>query len=413
MITNTGKGILAKYLVGQSPAYASYIAVGCGPTPLPLEYDFNSILNADEVSAMKNKTTLDFEMFRVPITSRGYVVEDVVVNDEVQKISKVVLTAELPTEERYEISEVGIFSAGSNAAAGAYDSKTVHSFNTTENWEYHSQTSAEKIPTVYVPLDLDNDDIISGEYKINPLTKQYDAGSGGVLVDTPAIQTTADNKIFTYPARSERYEQGRFLNNVIMLRGDSADLSTEIVSGVTRLKVENPSSHIHLTGTAIDFSKNAPTDELRLAFSVINRDGEASNVVPDEVRILVEFSSSDVVDSGEWARFETIFSAEDYDFATNRYYVSTKQLQQLRKSTSFTWASVNLVKIYVCVLNNSDPSPEFYVSLDALRLENVSTTNSLYGLSGYSVIKNTNSATITKLSNTTNYIEFRFTVDVQ
>lgn len=35
MITNTGKNILAKYLVGQAPAYASYIAIGCGAKPLP------------------------------------------------------------------------------------------------------------------------------------------------------------------------------------------------------------------------------------------------------------------------------------------------------------------------------------------------------------------------------------------
>ena len=34
MITNTGKNIIGKYLLGQAPAYASYIAIGCGPTPL-------------------------------------------------------------------------------------------------------------------------------------------------------------------------------------------------------------------------------------------------------------------------------------------------------------------------------------------------------------------------------------------
>ncbi len=34
MITNTGKSIMAKYLVGQAPAYASHIAIGCGAKPL-------------------------------------------------------------------------------------------------------------------------------------------------------------------------------------------------------------------------------------------------------------------------------------------------------------------------------------------------------------------------------------------
>ena len=80
MITNTGKNILAKYLIGQAPAYASYIAIGCGANPLASDSTFGDY---------SNKTRLDFEMFRVPITSRGYVTED--------GISKIVLTAELPS----------------------------------------------------------------------------------------------------------------------------------------------------------------------------------------------------------------------------------------------------------------------------------------------------------------------------
>lgn len=34
MITNVGKNLLAKYLVGQTQSYASHIAVGCGPAPI-------------------------------------------------------------------------------------------------------------------------------------------------------------------------------------------------------------------------------------------------------------------------------------------------------------------------------------------------------------------------------------------
>lgn len=98
MITNKGKTIIAKYLLGQAPAYASYIAVGCGPQPLDTEDSFG------DYSAKEN---LDFEMFRVPISSRGYVNDD--------GTDKLVLTAELPTEERYEITEVGVYSAGSKS----------------------------------------------------------------------------------------------------------------------------------------------------------------------------------------------------------------------------------------------------------------------------------------------------------
>ena len=46
-------------------------------------------------------------------------------------------------------------------------------------------------------------------------------------------------------------------------------------------------------------------------------------------------------------------------------------------------------------------------------LENTSASNPLYGLTGYSVIKNTNAETVIKTANTTNFIEFRFAMDVQ
>jgi hypothetical protein len=66
MITNIGKTIIAKYLLGQAPAYASYIAVGCGATPLA---------SGDTIGDYSTKTNLDFEMFRVPISSRGFINE--------------------------------------------------------------------------------------------------------------------------------------------------------------------------------------------------------------------------------------------------------------------------------------------------------------------------------------------------
>ena len=61
----------------------------------------------------------------------------------------------------------------------------------------------------------------------------------------------------------------------------------------------------------------------------------------------------------------------------------------------------------------NNPSDDFYIALDAVRLENKSSGNPLYGLTGYSVIKNVDAYPITKLPNTSNYIEFRFAMDVQ
>lgn len=371
MITSTGKNILAKYLVGQAPAYASYIAIGCGAKPLNIDATLG------DYSA---KESLDFEMFRVPITSRGYVTED--------GQSKIVFTAELPTAERYEITEVGVWSAGSNPAAGAYDSKNIYSFTANENWEYHGTSTATAIPVYYTPLDSE-DNVIN-------------------IVDQ-VFQTNADNRIFTNQERVDRYERCRFLNNIMVIRGDTTNLSVS----AGHLVVPANSKHIHLTGADIDFNKNAPTDDLRLAFSVINKDGE-SPINPDEVRIMIEFAQSDVHGTGEWARFETIIKESDagIDFATNRYFVSQKTFQDLYKSTGFTWSVVDVVKFYVTVIKDGVASDDYYVCLDALRLENTTSSNPLYGLTGYSVIKNTSADPIVKFANTTNHIEFRFGMDV-
>jgi hypothetical protein len=57
-------------------------------------------------------------------------------------------------------------------------------------------------------------------------------------------------------------------------------------------------------------------------------------------------------------------------------------------------------------------SDEFYVCLDALRLENTQNQNPIYGLTGYSVVKSLNSRPVTKIANSSNHIEFRFGLDV-
>jgi hypothetical protein len=376
MITNIGKNILAKYLIGQAPAYASHIAIGCGAKPLASD---------GELGDYSNKQSLDFEMFRVPITSRGYVTEE--------GQSKIVFTAELPTAERYEITEVGVWSAGSNPTAGAYDSKTIHSFSETETWEYHNQTGAVAILPIYTPLD--------GE----------EANPNIISTTSQVFQTNADNRIFTNQGRSLRYERCRFLNNIMVIRGDMSNLSlTDNVVGIP-----TGSNHIHLTGASLDFDKNAPTDQLKLAFSVINKDGQSS-IQPDEVRIVIEFSDTDEANSptAQYARLQIVLKETDagVDFATNRYFVSTVALQDLLRTSGFTWNVVDTVKFYVTVIKDEVASEDYYVCLDALRLENVTSSNPIYGLSGYSVIKNTNSEPIIKNANTTNHIEFRFGMDV-
>ena len=382
MITNIGKNLLAKYLVGQTQSYASHIAVGCGATPLASDGSFGDY-------SLKN--SLDFEMFRVPIISRGFVNED--------GIDKVVLTAELPTEERYEITEVGIFSAASNPVAASFDSRNVYSFADTDNWLYQPfGSSAISIPSVPEPLDGDSDN--------------------GVINQTSNVfLTNADNRIFTNSNRIARNERCRFLNNIIAMVGNDSTL-TRNVSG--KLDIGAGSKYIRLNETTVDFTKNSPLDELRLAFSVVSKN-PSPNTVPDNVKIMLEFSYTGSDTPQEYARFEVDIddigytagtSPDNRNLSTNRYLVVNKALKDLNKTDNFDWREVTVAKIYSCVTEAGAPSNLFYVCLDGLRLENITSTNSLYGLTGYSVIRTVGSKPIVKAPNTTNYIEFRFSLGV-
>jgi hypothetical protein len=191
-----------------------------------------------------------------------------------------------------------------------------------------------------------------------------------------------------------------------------SNISTEVVDGVTRLKANTGSHYIGLTGTSLSLNKNAPTDQIKLAFSVVNKNkNDVSPINPDKVYILIEFSDSDIYGEGQWARLEVIL--DSYDFATNRYLVITKALQDLRKSTSgFDWSAVNTVKVYTTVIKDDIVSDDFYICFDAIRLENITSVNPLYGLVGYTVVKNNHSETIIKSANSTSYIEFRFAMGV-
>jgi hypothetical protein len=468
MITNTGRRILSKYLVGQAPAYASYIALGCGARPLGLTDNF------DDYSL---KTALDFEMFRVPIISRGFATKTIDIGQEqTRDISEIVFTAELPTDERYEISEVGVYSAGSNPSASGTESRSVFLFSQTENWEYHSSTSSVAVPVISRPLD------------------QPDTGTNpnpGEIVDNDyqVFSVNADNPAFENDARRLVGERPRFFNNTILIKGNTSNiLSTSLSETLPQSQKFAPlpgSSHIHLNGSAVNLDRYSPIDEVRFAFSVISQVPGATP--PNRVRLAVDFASSDLEsETNQYARFATEVSSQE--MAANRYFVKTARLEDLAKTDGFTWGIVAVSKVHALALeaqnpingkevssnvvtlstsgihnyaigdtvyvenlhpdlngvftitniptttkfsyaktlpnssfetvplllgaSASRPLDNFYISLDAVRVENMSTVNPLYGLTGYSVVKNSQALPIIKESNTSNLVEFRFAMDV-
>ena len=456
MITNTGKDIIAKYLIGQAPAYASYMAFGAGPQPIE---------SPTALGNYSTKESLDFEMFRVPIVSRGYVT-DLVGGIEV---SKIVFTAELPTNQRYEISEVGIYSAKSNPSAGSGDSRIAYTFSESENWQYHDQSSESKIQSFTGALyGASNDGII----KVDQATY-------------PTFRTTSDNAIFDSETRIANYEKCRFLDTILMLPGNLSHLEVNGTSGQLQPLATGTiyyGSHVHLSGTNLNLSKNSTDDELKLAYSVINRN-ESPSYVFSKVKLLVEFSSDDATIASNYAKLEIQKTYSSY--ASSRYQVETQKLSDLKKSPTFTWNNISLVRVFATVFDSLSissvvgdgtkatvttarkhgfkvgekvliagvtntgfngsyvitdvtdtdagpytfkyaktlsasssggtaeaPSSNYYVAMDALRFENVTSYNPLYGLTGYSVVRTDDGQTISKETNTSNFLEFRFGLDV-
>lgn len=388
MITKTGQSIIAKYLIDQAPSYAAYIAVGCGHNPRASEcYDpytvtaanassdivnvtsashtfrvgdyvtlsnVNSSLNgthlitsvtgnyftfsldtedatntglsASATLNFENKEKLDFEMFRRPITSRSYSVNE-------NGLSQVIFSAELPTQETYYMSEAGIFSAGSNPISISSDSRLLHSFSSLEKWEYHTEGSSTSVtsPSEIAPVD-----------------------TSIIKSDLPVVfflDNTDD--IFSSDIRDLKHlEQPRLLKSSIAIAGNMSDIDVSeatwtTVTGTYPDEVDQP--HIHLTSQSYPLDVNSSSDELALAFSVIKRN--ALDVNPTSVYIMVEFSSEEADSTQSYARMQ--IELDSTDFSENdeyMYFVKKKTLGELAKSSNFSWANVKIAKVYVKIV---------------------------------------------------------------
>jgi hypothetical protein len=475
MITYKGQSILTKYLVGQASSYAAYLAVGCGAkTKLPTDSN-----DAIEINTIKSKQNLDFEMFRVPILSRGYVTEQAAVAEitgatyangyifytidnsnaifqsgsivDISGITpaafnfsnvsvkfstlnsiiiqadipsnttyssggsvslnttKVVFTAELPSEERYDITEIGIFSAQANPDIQNTDSKNILSFLESEKWQQHG-TTISTLPSVYTNLAQNEADYITGSYTVvDEVTLQPS------VKELKAFHTNADNVIFSNINRKNRSEDCRYLNNIVLLRGDLSNITK-----ANNVLSVSGGDHIHTPNTQLaSLDKNSPSDELRIAFSLINRDGapkqDGTFDKPKSIRLVIDFAVSE--SGSDYKRLAIDIADTDgdkvYDFDTNRYFVIKKKLSELITSGTFSWSEVKFIKIYASIIGSDDlPSSNFYLGLDAVRFENVTAVNPLYGMTGYSVVTTLDGLPITKVENVPSLVEFRFGLDV-
>lgn len=444
MITNQGKEIISRYLLSQVPSYATHIAVGCGAVPL----DGND--TAPSTITLLEKEILDFEMFRVPITSKGFVnqeynfdinnksltsniatlttsvahnisIGDSVIitgvdgtfngtysvsgvttsttfsyslthaniasaavspvgNVSVSK-TKVSLTAELPTSERYEISEIGVWSAPSNTLAINFDSRIIFDFS--ESWKGHGTS-------IYDPVINTNVG--------NNTTDIEDNG------DTIFYALTSD-PLFQNSVRKARKEGARYLTTTLLMRGDTSTITGSSGSLV------GAGEHIHLNGISFDISRNSANDILKLAFSLVDKT-EIAEALPDNVKILIQFyKNEDEITATGYAAAE--IEIEGTEFSTSRYHVVDIPISDLITSAGFSAPTIRVCRIFTQITSaGMSPSTDHYLAFDAFRIENVTTTNPLYKLSGYSVVRTNTGDPITKNQNTNNYIDFRFNLGI-
>jgi hypothetical protein len=369
MITNDGKQIIAKYMLGQAPAYATHIAAGVGP---------EALLTGASASISNDKKSLDFEVFRVPILSRGFIKDG---QDE-----KLVFKAQMPNDQRYKITELGLFPGSSNVVAGRYDSKTLITFSPSEPWVYSDGVSASTVTYPNIPIDQGN-----LTASVNSSTPDF-------------VFINSDSTIFDNEDRKTKQEPPRFLNRSLLVNGATSNLNSTFTIG-------NGSKYLQNSNINIDLSQNLPEDEIKIAFSIIGRYTN-SNDTPDNIRILLEFvnnlSGVEVVAPKAYAKYSTTAVAVD----TNRYQVLSKTISEFVTDTNFSWANINLIKIYVSMTNITTPDSEYFFALDGIRLDNVTATNPLYSLVGYDVIKTDDGNPVVKEENTNNFIEYRFGIGV-
>ena len=536
MITNAGKEIISKYMLGQVSGFATHLSVGCGSYPLKSEEAGASL------DQLLNKEYMDFEMVRVPIVSKGFVdnSKEFAIQSQ-SRVSNVVtvttnfsndisvgetiiilgasaafngthivtsvdspnnqftynlvganatvsggtvravrtslsLTAELPADNRYEITEVAIWSAANNTLASTFDSHNI--FNFTNNWQEHS-VSIGTPPTI------------------------TNFGSGTDInqnvVSQRVFYTPTSAEIFENTVRRNRKEGPRFLNTTLMMRGD-----TSLISGLagewtpTGAAEGEVPTHVHLNNVNFDISRNSPSDRLVFGFSLVDRDA-TGNILPEEVRVLVEFFTNESSTETGYAKLEMYFDGNE--FSGNRYKIVDLPISQGMKesnkissniisasgngtlltfvtdsvhsyeigqevttygaslplnyqvtkspivqitSNSFTVESgttgsitnleeayafafsnyrfitspefsstnIRLARVFVSVIAGGVPSNLHYVALEGLRIENVNTQNPLYKMTGYSVVRNANGYPIIKSQNTNSFVEFRFNLGV-
>lgn len=293
-------------------------------------------------------------------------------------VKQLSLTAEVPDINQYDITELGLYSLGSNQYTTTSDSRILLNFTQDENWQY----SSYDVPTTnFSYTDVPVADLeIGTAFSSNP-----------VFVD-------ANDSYWADAEVAIRQEKPRMLGDALVLPGNLSVYS----SGTSFTAA---SEFIEMSNPGINLIKNSSSDIISLAFSVTNATA-APTAVPTDYYVMLEFTYGNGTD---YARLLfTSTNAGGVPVPANRYVVISKTIGNIVSTSGFNWGNVTSVKVYSSIeVSSGTPTSDYAIVLDGLRFENVSTDNPLYALTAYTIVNNDTAAKITKKANSRDLINFR------
>lgn len=309
---------------------------------------------------------------------------------------RIVFKAQLPSDQRYEMTEIALYPAANNSLALNYDSRVVSGFLTTEGWTYHDVSpslieSDNTIPFVTTSIADSSGNIGSATF-LDPVTSS----------SAFALFLNSNNEAFTFFQRKQRYENTRFYNRCLVIPGNMTTFSNDEMSIVGKQK------YVFTNSLKLNLSQNSPDDYVKFAVSVISSD-ISPVAAPSKVRLRFEFLDSL---SGQKAIVSELLTAGD--FANGRYKIISKQKKDFDLGNDFSWGRIDGIVIYAQTLNSSGNYDGSYVALDGIRIDNENTENPLYSMVAYSKLKNNfeDGQPIQKLDNSQGYIEYRLGVNI-
>lgn len=374
MITNKGREVIGKFLLGQAPEFASYLALGCGAKP---------IQTGASASYNSNQNSLEFESFRVPVIARGFINE--------QNLEEIVLKAELPTTQRYLISEMAVYPAQTNSLAGLAESKSISGFVPEERWLYTKNNTQNVVPYVTQDITSNPDTTIKTSIDLDLLS-----------ASAPCFFVSSSQPVFNNQIRQQRYESPRFFDKSLIINANSASINNSY-------QVSSDSAGIENYSIPVNLSRNLPTDEIRLALSLISRDVN-DVTVPDTIKVILQFVNNTTGATQPSATANIDLSSAFSQ--TNRYFIQKNKLSTFSLTSGFSWSNINLIRFYVSMFTAGNQIDTHFLCIDSMRLENLSTSNPIYGMVSYLILETENAVPIIKRENTANYAEYRLGISV-